>query len=128
MNQFEQFQAALVLRKVSDSIFSFTPHKIITMGQGGVVLTDNKKINDFLLDIKTFNRVKSETTYAYINKKKDISEKTNKLFTLILINLILLFFKDVKNWKDAKNNESHNEKFPKIDSIILNNITTFLQI
>ena len=30
-----------------------------------------------------------------------------------------------KNWKDAKNNESHNEKFPKIDSIILNNITTY---
>lgn len=45
------------------SIFSFTPHKIITMGQGGVVLTDNKKINDFLFDIKTFNRVKDKSDF-----------------------------------------------------------------
>lgn len=38
------------------SIFSFTPHKIITMGQGGIVVTDKKNIYDFLISIKTFNR------------------------------------------------------------------------
>lgn len=38
------------------SIFSFTPHKIITMGQGGMVLADKKNHYDFLNNLKTFNR------------------------------------------------------------------------
>ncbi len=38
------------------SVFSFTPHKIITMGQGGMVLTDKKILSNFIEDIKTFNR------------------------------------------------------------------------
>jgi perosamine synthetase len=38
------------------SIFSFTPHKIITMGQGGMILTDKKTLSDFIEGIKTFNR------------------------------------------------------------------------
>ena len=41
MNQFEQFQAALVLRKVSDSIFSFTPDPRYFVGNtphGGYLL------------------------------------------------------------------------------------------
>jgi len=38
------------------SIFSFTPHKIITMGQGGMVLTDNEEYFEQLTDLKTFNR------------------------------------------------------------------------
>lgn len=38
------------------SIFSFTPHKIITMGQGGMVLTDKKNLSDFIVNIKSFNR------------------------------------------------------------------------
>jgi len=38
------------------SIFSFTPHKIITMGQGGMILTDSKALYNYLVDMKTFNR------------------------------------------------------------------------
>ena len=42
------------------SIFSFTPHKIITMGQGGMILTDNEDFYDRLTDLKTFNRSKDK--------------------------------------------------------------------
>lgn len=45
------------------SVFSFTPHKIITMGQGGMVLTDNKKLKDSLFKIKTFNRMKNKSDW-----------------------------------------------------------------
>ena len=43
------------------SIFSFTPHKIITMGQGGMVLTNNKKTYTYLNELKTFNRSKDKS-------------------------------------------------------------------
>ena len=38
------------------SILSFTPHKIITMGQGGMILTDDENLYNYLISIKTFNR------------------------------------------------------------------------
>ena len=38
------------------SVLSFTPHKIITMGQGGMILTNNSKKFKYLNDLKTFNR------------------------------------------------------------------------
>jgi len=38
------------------SIFSFTPHKIITMGQGGMIVTDKKTLSNFIEGLKTFNR------------------------------------------------------------------------
>lgn len=38
------------------SIFSFTPHKIITMGQGGIILTDKETLSSFIKSLKTFNR------------------------------------------------------------------------
>ena len=43
------------------SILSFTPHKIITMGQGGMVLLDNAEIYEKLVDLKTFNRKKDKS-------------------------------------------------------------------
>ncbi len=43
------------------SIFSFTPHKIITMGQGGMVLLDDERLYQKLIDIKTFNREKDKS-------------------------------------------------------------------
>ena len=43
------------------SIFSFTPHKIITMGQGGMVLTDDENLYQKLIDVKTFNREKDKS-------------------------------------------------------------------
>lgn len=43
------------------SIFSFTPHKIITMGQGGMVLLDNEEIYTALINLKTFNRKKDQS-------------------------------------------------------------------
>jgi len=42
------------------SIFSFTPHKIITTGQGGMVLTNKKKYYEYLQQIKSFNRRKDK--------------------------------------------------------------------
>tara|TARA_B100001029_G_scaffold39339_1_gene30482 strand:- start:13903 stop:14976 length:1074 start_codon:yes stop_codon:yes gene_type:complete len=38
------------------SIISFTPHKIITTGQGGMILTNNKRLSDFINNFKSFNR------------------------------------------------------------------------
>ena len=43
------------------SIFSFTPHKIITMGQGGMILLDDEGLYQKLIDIKTFNREKDKS-------------------------------------------------------------------
>lgn len=43
------------------SVFSFTPHKIITMGQGGMVLSDDENLYQKLIDIKTFNREKDKS-------------------------------------------------------------------
>ena len=43
------------------SIFSFTPHKIITMGQGGLVLSDDENLYQKLIDVKTFNREKDKS-------------------------------------------------------------------
>ena len=43
------------------SIFSFTPHKIITMGQGGMVLSDDENLYQKLMDVKTFNREKDKS-------------------------------------------------------------------
>ena len=43
------------------SIFSFTPHKIITMGQGGMILSDDESLYEKLIDIKTFNREKDKS-------------------------------------------------------------------
>ena len=46
------------------SIFSFTPHKIITMGQGGMILLDDEGLYQKLIDIKTFNREKDKRFWA----------------------------------------------------------------
>ena len=43
------------------SILSFTPHKIITMGQGGMIFTDSEKYYKHILALKTFNRAKDKS-------------------------------------------------------------------
>ena len=43
------------------SIFSFTPHKIITMGQGGMILLDDDDVYANIIDLKTFNREKDKS-------------------------------------------------------------------
>lgn len=45
------------------SIFSFTPHKIITMGQGGMILSDKTIHNEYLKRIKSFNREKDKLDF-----------------------------------------------------------------
>ena len=47
----------------SFSVFSFTPHKIITMGQGGLVLTDDDNFYEYLIGLKTFNRSKDKSDW-----------------------------------------------------------------
>lgn len=45
------------------SVLSFTPHKIITTGQGGMILTNNKKRAEFINDYKSFNRKKGKSDW-----------------------------------------------------------------
>ena len=45
------------------SVISFTPHKIITTGQGGMILTNNKDFYNFLVQIKSFNRTKDKSDF-----------------------------------------------------------------
>ncbi len=45
------------------SVLSFTPHKIITMGQGGMVLTNDESFYNYLISIKTFNRSKDKSDW-----------------------------------------------------------------
>ena len=45
------------------SVLSFTPHKIITMGQGGMVMTDNSDTYEKLINLKTFNREKDKSDW-----------------------------------------------------------------
>ena len=58
-----QYQDRMCGSLGSMSVFSFTPHKIITMGQGGLVLTDDDGLYDYLLDLKTFNRSKDKSDW-----------------------------------------------------------------
>lgn len=59
-----EYNNSLKCGKLGDvSIFSFTPHKIITMGQGGMVLTDNRKIYENIFKLKTFNRRKNKSDW-----------------------------------------------------------------
>jgi perosamine synthetase len=39
-------------------VFSFTPHKIITTGQGGAVVTNNEEISEKVRKLKDFHRIK----------------------------------------------------------------------
>ena len=45
------------------SIFSFTPHKIITMGQGGLILTDDETAFEKIQKLKLFNRSKDKNDW-----------------------------------------------------------------
>jgi len=45
------------------SILSFTPHKIITSGQGGLVLTDDEGLYNEMYDYKSFNREKDASDW-----------------------------------------------------------------
>jgi perosamine synthetase len=58
-----QYQDKMCGSLGSMSVFSFTPHKIITMGQGGMVLTDDANFYEYLIDLKTFNRLKDKSDW-----------------------------------------------------------------
>lgn len=45
------------------STFSFTPHKIITTGQGGMILTDKTKYKKIIDELKYFNRLKDKSDW-----------------------------------------------------------------
>ena len=58
-----QYQDKMCGSLGSMSVFSFTPHKIITMGQGGLILTDDDSFYEYLIDLKTFNRSKDKSDW-----------------------------------------------------------------
>ena len=58
-----QYQNKMCGSLGSMSVFSFTPHKIITMGQGGLVLTDEDNFYEYLEELKTFNRSKDKSDW-----------------------------------------------------------------
>tara|TARA_X000000950_G_C13886594_1_gene649099 strand:+ start:3 stop:1073 length:1071 start_codon:yes stop_codon:yes gene_type:complete len=45
------------------SVISFTPHKIVTMGQGGMILTNHDDVNEKLEKLKSFNRSKDKVDW-----------------------------------------------------------------
>ena len=45
------------------SILSFTPHKIITTGQGGMILTNSKRLSNFISKFKSFNRKEGKSDW-----------------------------------------------------------------
>ena len=79
------------------SIFSFTPHKIITMGQGGMVLLDDKSIYEKLIDLKTFNR---EIDKVDIHKGFGLNFKITDLQASLGISQ----FEKLQTFIDLKNN------------------------
>ena len=66
---------------------------------------------------KTFNTLKSEIVWEYINNKKDANEKINVPITQVLMNFKLLFFLEKINWKIEKIKDSQSAKFPKKGAI-----------
>jgi len=79
------------------SIFSFTPHKIITMGQGGMILTNNKKLHENIMDLKTFNRQKDKLDW---HKGFGLNFKITDLQASIGLSQ----FKKLEKYIDAKKN------------------------
>ena len=71
------------------SVFSFTPHKIITMGQGGMVLSDDENLYQKLIDVKTFNREKDKSDvhkgFGLNFKITDLLAATAALNLLVII-------------------------------------------
>ncbi len=49
--------------------FSFHPRKIITTGEGGMITTNNKKINDIICSFKAFGKIGSEFVNLGTNYK-----------------------------------------------------------
>ena len=71
---------------------------------------------------KTFNTLKSETTWLYIREKKENKVLRRKPITAILWNCgmaLVSFLKEVKNCKIAKLNESQSVKYPREGAINL---------
>ena len=77
------------------SIFSFTPHKIISTGQGGMIMTDNKKYYQILLNLKTFNRKKDKQDW---HNGFGLNFKTTDLQSVIG----LTQFKKIENFYNKK--------------------------
>ena len=63
--------------------------------------------------------------WEYISKKNDINDEISIPLTLILTSFILPIFRQAKNCKIVKSNESQRNKLPKDGAINQIYITTF---
>ena len=83
--------------------FSFAPNKIITTGQGGVVVTNNKHIYKKLKILKDQGRIGPTTG----GEDKYVSNGYNFKFTNIQASLGLSQIKNIE-WRKKKLNQIHN--------------------
>ena len=92
------------------SIFSFTPHKIITTGQGGMVLTDSKRITSNLNKLKSFNRRKDKIDW---HDGFGLNFKFTDLQAALGVSQLTSLNKRIKLKKDLYNNYKNikSEKF-----------------
>lgn len=122
------------------SILSFTPHKIITMGQGGMILTDDEALYEYLLKLKTFNRSKDKLDWhedfglnfkitdlqatlglsqfkridSLIHKKKEIYRNYLKFIKSDIVDVIKFLENEVPWFYDIKfTSSTMKEKFSK---------------
>lgn len=93
-------------------VFSFTPHKIITTGQGGAVVTDNEDIYDKVKKLKDFCRVKPgidiHTGIGYNFKFTDLQ-------AVIGIEQMKRIYTRIQNKKDIY--ETYQEELSGVDFI-----------
>ena len=87
------------------SIFSFTPHKIITMGQGGMVLSDDENLYQKLIDIKTFNREKDKSD---VHKGFGLNFKITDLQSSLGLSQLSKLEEFIKMKKDLHRQYSNN--------------------
>ncbi len=93
------------------SVFSFYATKIITTGEGGMITTNNKKLNEFCLKMRNHGR----------NLKNNLFEMHGNNFRLSEIQALIGIYQ-LSNLKKAIN---HRNKIAKIYNKNLNNLDYF---
>lgn len=91
------------------SCFSFHPRKIITTGEGGMITTNNKKLNDKMRSFKAFGKIKNN----FINLGTNY--KLSDIQSAVGLSQLKKLDKIIKNRKT--NAKIYNELLSKIDHI-----------
>ncbi len=80
------------------SMFSFCQNKIITAGEGGIIVTDNKKVYEQLKLIRSHGRLEGKEGYFATTKELDYIEAGyNYRMSSITASLVLSQFQKIEN-------------------------------